>query len=72
MIKKNSVFKRILPELVLRLDTTPYFADELQTTDKCHQKQNSCMSGAEVVRKTNLPWSVKKRGGGGEKNQPTR
>lgn len=69
MIKQNSVFKIILPELVLRLDTTLYFADELQTTDKWHQKQNSCMSGAEVLRKTYLPWSLnwshKKRGGGG-------
>jgi len=58
IIKQNSVFNRILPELVLRLDATPHFAYELKITDEYHRKQNSWMSVVEVVRQNNLPWSV--------------
>lgn len=55
IIKQNSVFNKILPELVLRLDATPYFAHEFKTTDEYHQKQNSWMSVVELVRQNNLP-----------------
>lgn len=40
IIKQNSIFNRILPEQVIRLHVTPYFAHEFMTADEYHHKQN--------------------------------
>lgn len=71
-IKQNSVFNRILPELVLRLDATPCSAYEFKTSDGYDQKQNSWMSGVDVARQNSLPclvnW-VPLRGGDGGREE---
>lgn len=54
IIKKNSIFNRILQERVLRLDVTPYFVPEPKTIDEYHHKQNITSTTDIQIRQNSL------------------
>lgn len=67
IIKQNSIFNRILPEQVIRLHVTPYFAHELMTADEYQHKQNITSTTDIQIRQSSVVHKLFPGRRGGEK-----